>query len=172
MDETDDLFFQSLPNSVAFCLQNETFRVFFCIDKLVKALLQTTQCIFQREIQHGSRFYFTAPHRFPLRNLQTEPQGQPTLARFAGPAKIASPAGSKPGIIHFTGGIGVASSAPAVMVFGNLVVVIHIILSVLAYTIISYYRNFVCSKFYSLMLSCTAHAAQQPRKRAKRRFCR
>ena len=42
MDETDDLFFQSLPNSVAFCLQNETFRVFFCIDKLVKTLLQAT----------------------------------------------------------------------------------------------------------------------------------
>ena len=36
---------------------------------------------------------------------------------------MASPAGSRPGIIHFTGGIGVASSAPAVMVFGNLVVV-------------------------------------------------
>ena len=66
MDETDDLFFQSLPNSVAFCLQNETFRVFFCIDKLVKALLQTTQCIFQREIQHGSRFYFHAPTRISL----------------------------------------------------------------------------------------------------------
>lgn len=31
MDETDDLFFQSLPNSVAFRLQNEPFRVFFCI---------------------------------------------------------------------------------------------------------------------------------------------
>ena len=37
MDETDDLFFQSLPNSVTFRLQNEPFRVFFCIDKLVKA---------------------------------------------------------------------------------------------------------------------------------------
>ena len=38
-------------------------------------------------------------------------------------------------------------------------------------SIISYYRNFVCSKFYSLVLSCTAHAAPQPHKRAKRRFC-
>ena len=36
-------------------------------------------------------------------------------------------------------------------------------------SIISYYRNFVCSKFYSLVLSCTAHAAPQPHKRAKRR---
>ena len=39
-------------------------------------------------------------------------------------------------------------------------------------SIISYYRNFVCSKFYSLVLSCTAHAASQPHKRAKRRALR
>ena len=38
-------------------------------------------------------------------------------------------------------------------------------------SIISYYRLFVCSKFYSPVLSCTAHAAPQPHKRAKRRFC-
>ena len=36
-------------------------------------------------------------------------------------------------------------------------------------SIISYYRLFVCSKFYSPVLSCTAHAAPQPHKRAKRR---
>ena len=29
----------------------------------------------------------------------------------------------------------------------------------------------MCSKFYSLVLSCTAHAAPQPHKRAKRRVC-
>ena len=29
----------------------------------------------------------------------------------------------------------------------------------------------MCSKFYSLVLSCTAHAAPQPHKRAKRRAC-
>mgnify|MGYP007043340695 CR=1 FL=1 len=91
MDETDDLFFQSLPNSVAFRLQNEPFRVFFCIDKLVKTLLQTTQCIFQREIKHGSRFCFTPPHRFPLRNLQAEPQRQPTFACFAGACEDCQP---------------------------------------------------------------------------------
>ena len=34
-----------------------------------------------------------------------------------------------------------------------------------------HYRNFVCSKFYALVLSCTAHAVPQPHKRAKRRFC-
>ena len=55
------------------------------------------------------------------------------LPALLGPANIASPAGSRPGIIHFTGGIGVASSAPAVIVFGNLVVVIDTILSVLVY---------------------------------------
>ena len=32
-----------------------------------------------------------------------------------------------------------------------------------------HYRNFVCSKFYSLVLSCTARVAPQPHKRAKRR---
>ena len=36
-------------------------------------------------------------------------------------------------------------------------------------SIISYYRLFVCSKFYSPVLSCMAHAAPQPHKRAKRR---
>lgn len=36
-------------------------------------------------------------------------------------------------------------------------------------SIISYYRLFVCSKFYSPVLSCTAHAAPQPHKHAKRR---
>ena len=35
-----------------------------------------------------------------------------------------------------------------------------------------HYRNFVCSKFYSLVLSCTACAAPQPHKRAKRRVFR
>ena len=55
------------------------------------------------------------------------------LPALLGPANSANPAGSRPGIIHFTGGIGVASNAPAVMVFGNLVVVIHIILSILVY---------------------------------------
>ena len=30
-----------------------------------------------------------------------------------------------------------------------------------------HYRNFVCSKFYSLVLSCTARVAPQPHKRAK-----
>ena len=29
------------------------------------------------------------------------------------------------------------------------------------------YRNFACSKFYSLVLSCTARAAPQPHRRAK-----
>ena len=29
----------------------------------------------------------------------------------------------------------------------------------------------MCSKFYSLVLSCTAHAVPQPHKRAKRRVC-
>ena len=38
-------------------------------------------------------------------------------------------------------------------------------------SIISYYRDFVCSKFYSPVLSCTAHADPQPHKRAKRRAC-
>ena len=38
-------------------------------------------------------------------------------------------------------------------------------------SIISYYRRFACSKFYSPVLSCTAHAAPQPHKRAKRRVC-
>ena len=69
MDETDDLFFQTLPNSMTFRLQNEALRVFFCIDKLVKTLLQTAQRIFQREIKNGSLFYFAVPHRFSLRNL-------------------------------------------------------------------------------------------------------
>ena len=91
MDETDDLFLQSLPNSVTFRLQDEPFRVFFCIDKLVKAFLQTTQCIFQREIKHSSRFCFTPPHRFPLRNLQAEPKCQPAFARLAGTSKNCQP---------------------------------------------------------------------------------
>ena len=38
-------------------------------------------------------------------------------------------------------------------------------------SIISYYRLFVCSKFYSLVLNCTAHAAPQRHKRAQRRVC-
>ena len=32
----------------------------------------------------------------------------------------------------------------------------------LSISIISWYRNFVCSKFYSLVLRCTAHAAHTP----------
>ena len=35
-----------------------------------------------------------------------------------------------------------------------------------------HYRNFVYSKFYSLVLSCTARVAPQPHKRAKRRVHR
>ena len=52
-------------------------------------------------------------------------------------ANNASPAGSKPGIIHFTGGSGVESSSSAVIAFGSFVKVICIILSCLVYTIIS-----------------------------------
>ena len=169
--ETDDLFFQSLPNSVTFRLQDETFRVFFCIDKLVKALLQTTQCIFQREIQHGSRFYFTPPTDFPCEICKQNHSVSQLLPALLGPAKLPALPGSKPEIIHFTGGIGVASSAPAVMVFGNLVVVIHIILSCLVYIYYLILSSFCVVSFTLLVLSCTAHADPQPHKRAKRRVC-
>ena len=90
-NEDGSVVYLEVPNSVTFGLQNEPFRVFFCIDKLVKAFLQTTQCIFQREIEHGSRFYFTPPHRFPLRNLQAEPKCQPAFARLAGTGKNCQP---------------------------------------------------------------------------------
>ena len=48
-------------------------------------------------------------------------------------ANNASPAGSKPGIIHFTGGSGVESSSSAVIAFGSFVKIICIILSCLVY---------------------------------------
>ena len=72
-------------------------------------------------------------------------------------------------MIHLTGGSGVESSSSA----GSFLEVFHnsFASSFLFWyiSIISYYRLFVCSKFYSPVLSCTAHAAPQPHKRAKRR---
>ena len=55
------------------------------------------------------------------------------LPALLGPANSANPAGSRPGIIHFTGGSGVERSSSAVIDFGSFVKVICIIPSCLIY---------------------------------------
>lgn len=133
MDKCLNLFLQSLPDTRTFGLKNQSLRGIAAIDKLENAILQTVKCIFQREINHGAWLYFSIPDRITLRDLQTQPQGQPAFARLAGAGKSASPAGSKPGTIHFTGGSGVESSSSAEIAFGSLVKVICIIPSCLVY---------------------------------------
>ena len=84
MDKRLDLFFQPLPNARTFRLENQPFRGITTVDQLEDATLQTVKCIFQREINHGAWLYFSIPDRIALRNLQTQPQGQPAFARLAG----------------------------------------------------------------------------------------
>jgi hypothetical protein len=68
-------------------LKNQSLRGIAAIDKLENAILQTVKCIFQREINNGAWLYFSIPDRIALRNLQTEPQGQPAFACLAWASK-------------------------------------------------------------------------------------
>ena len=68
-------------------MENQTLRGISAVNKLENAVLQTIKCIFQREINHGAWLYFSIPDRITLRDLQTQPQGQPAFARFAGTGK-------------------------------------------------------------------------------------
>ena len=87
IEEAGELFFQPLPDAAAFRLHDQPFGGFFAAHKLEKALLQAVKGILQREIKHGVRLNFASPHGLALRDLQTQPQSQPTFARFAGAGK-------------------------------------------------------------------------------------
>ena len=87
MDKCLDLFFQALPNTRTFRLENQTLRSISAVDQLEDATLQTVKCIFQRKINHGAWFYFSIPDRITLRDLQTHPQGQPAFACLAWASK-------------------------------------------------------------------------------------
>ena len=87
IDKADKLFLQPLPDAAAFRLHDQPFGCFFAAHKLEKTLLQSVEGVLQREIKHGVRLYFASPHGLALRHLQTQPQSQPTFARFAGAGK-------------------------------------------------------------------------------------
>ena len=74
------------------------------------------------------------PHiGFPCATCKHSHKVSQLLPALLGPANSASPAGSKSGMIHLTGGSGVESSSSAEIVFGSFSQFIRIVLSVLVY---------------------------------------
>ena len=80
-----------MPNTRTFRLENQTLWGISAVDQLEDATLQTVKCIFQRKINHGAWLYFSIPDRITLRDLQTQPQGQPAFACLTGAGKQRQP---------------------------------------------------------------------------------
>jgi len=97
MNKVHNLFLQSLSDTLAFGLQDQPLRGILAAHKPEQTVLQAVERVLQREVQHRTRLYFPAPHRFTLCDLQAQPQCQPAFARFAGTGKQSQPSGKQAG---------------------------------------------------------------------------